>query len=266
MPSLPKLGSKPLLPKTPLLPKRARLKALAERAKAKLLARKLTRKAVKASKAPKAKKAFKTQKQQVTELIQAEHQSPRRKVGQEKIIKVHSKEFAALQAKWYAKLAADTSHPDGNFKDIEWQTNPDSPHLKKPSSRARKLVPGKQLYYALARNFATHGTFKTPTAKKAWDMHSEGISYRRILKAVKKSPWKYKKSLYAFYYFIEAIRQQCMRFNTDHPEGLFYGQDSFADDSLLMDFTLETAIDADTDAYDLPMDAGHWQNIRPRRD
>ncbi len=238
---------------------------MAERAKAKLLARKLTRKAAKPAK-PKKPEKFKTHRQQVADLIQSEHVSPRRKAGQEKIIKVHSKEFAALQQLWYSKLAKDSKHTDGPFKDIEWQTNPDSPHIKKPSSRARKLIPGKALYYALARNFSTHGKFKTPTAKKAWDMHSEGISYRRVLKQIKKSPWKYKKSLYALFYFIDDIREQCMRFNKEEPEGLCFGEDSFADDSLIADFRLDTAVDADTEAYDLPMDSGHWQNIRSRRD
>lgn len=186
--------------------------------------------------------------------------------------------FENLRQQWYAKLAAaEQAKVDrhktksgkaraeaSKFTDIEWAENPDSRHIKMPASRGRKLTPGKQLYYALGRNFLTHFKFKSAQEKVAWSMHIEGKSYREILEHLK-AHFGLKKSVYWIYYYVQKTGKKCKKFNSEHAEGLLNpaNQDSFATDALLGDFRLQTAEPADD--YGMPMDSGYWESVpKPR--
>lgn len=174
-----------------------------------------------------------------------------------------SKQFEKLRKAWYAKLAAsEASKPDAEqFKDIEWADNPDSRHVKAPASRGRKLTPGKQLYYALGRNFLTHFRFRSLQEKTAWAMHIDGKSYRLIHEHLK-THFKLRKSIYWLFYYVKATAAKCKRFNTEHAEGLLNAgnQDSFADDVLIGDFRLQSANNEDAD-YGMPVDSGYWESV-----
>lgn len=186
-----------------------------------------------------------------------------------------TRKFEKLREAWYAKVAAseqakiDAATTEkakakalaSKFTDIEWAGNPESPHIRMPASRGRKLAPGKQLYYALGRNFLTHFRFKSLMEKTAWSMHIDGLSYRKIYKHLKTN-YKLTKSIYWLFYYIKATNEKCKRFNVEHVEGLLNpaNQDSFASDALIGDFQLASASDQDG-GYGLPVDAGFWESV-----
>ncbi len=191
-----------------------------------------------------------------------------------------AKAYNKLRKQWYAKLAqAEQAKVDkapnpkarakaeaSKFTDIEWAENPDSRHVKKPASRGRQLTPGKQLYYAMGRNYLTHNHFKNRQDKVAWSMHVDGKSYREILERLQ-ADFGYNKSVYTLFYYVQSIAKRCKKFNTAHPEGLLNAanQDSFASDALLADFNLHTASNQDGEEYGLQVDAGYWESV-PRKD
>lgn len=174
-----------------------------------------------------------------------------------------TKAFNDLRKQWYAKLAQSEANKPAQerFKDIEWAEDPNSRHIRLPASRGRKLTPGKQLYYAMGRNFATHGKFKTLMESTAWNMHIEGQSYRKILAHLGRKH-RLRKSLYWLFYYIEDLAKRCKQFNTEHAEGLLNpaNQDSFASDVLIGDFRLQTADNKDNE-YGIPVDAGFWESV-----
>lgn len=141
-------------------------------------------------------------------------------------LKPDSKQFQALRKKWYAKLAkAESRKPeDKQWKDIEWADDPESPHIKKPASRGRQFVQGKELYYSLARNFLTHNKQWKRWEETAWRMHTEGISYRNIVLHLHKHT-KCKKSVYWLFYFLAETRKRCYDFNKNDPEGLYFNSE-----------------------------------------
>lgn len=169
--------------------------------------------------------------------------------------KVGSRAFIKLQKEWYAK-AQQTG-----FSDIEWADNPDSRHIKLPSSQGRKLIPGKQLYYAMARNFLTHFEFESKQEKAAWALHADGKSYRKIHNMLLKD-YGLRKSIYWTFYYVKKTAAKCRKFNNEHPEGLLNpaSQDSFASDALLRDFNLDGAHDQDSE-YGIQIDQGFWENV-----
>jgi len=175
--------------------------------------------------------------------------------GTQPTAKPGTKAFQKLQKEWYGKLAKE------GFEDIEWAGNPDSPHIKQPSSRGRKLTPGKQLYFAMARNYLTHFRFRHKQEKVAWAMHTDGASYRQILDVLKRD-FGIDKSIYWIYYFVQDIANKCRTWNTENSEGLLNAanSDGFADDALLADLRLEECYSDGAD-YELPIDAGYWQSV-----
>lgn len=158
-------------------------------------------------------------------------------------LKIGSKQFEKLQAEWYRR-AADfngTTDTGDAIGDIEWATNPNSPYLQRSGGKARMLTPGKQLYYALCRNYLTHGGLKG-RKKFAWQHHTDGLSYRKILGLMQRK-YGIKRSVYWVFYFVEAIKEKMLAWNRTHPEGMLNpaNQDSFAEDALLGDFGLAIA-------------------------
>lgn len=93
-----------------------------------------------------------------------------------------SKEFKALQKLWDKKLAAS------GFQDIEQRDG----GLKVWSDRFCNgyhneiTMSAKQEYYRAAGHFLHEYEFKTPTEKRIWTLHSEAMSIRNIVKALKK--------------------------------------------------------------------------------
>lgn len=164
------------------------------------------------------------------------------------------KQVNELQQKWYAKLAAEEAKKDPEdptkFVDIEYLPNPESPHMAKPSSRGRRYDNTKQIYYALARNFLTHFRFRHKQQKVAWQMHTEGKSYRKILNELKKQ-FKCDKSVYWVFYYVQDLQKKCLEWNKTSPEGMLNpaNYDSFADDALLGNWSLQ-------------LDMGYWQTFK----
>lgn len=175
-----------------------------------------------------------------------------------------TKAFERLRKQWYGKLAAsEAKKPESKrFVDIEWADNPDSRHVKMPASRGRKLIPGKQLYYAMGRNYLTHHKFKTGMERCAWRMHIDGLSYRSIHNHLKAN-YGLTKSIYWLFYYVKSTAAKCKKFNTKHAEGLLNqaNADAYASDTLIGDFQLGSAIDHDTDDYGIPIDPGFWESV-----
>ncbi len=158
------------------------------------------------------------------------------------LLKPSSTAFRNLQAEWYSKVAAAEAKklPEDAWNDIEWQPDPNSPHLKRAASKARRLTPGKEFYYAMCRNYLTHGGLKGQQLL-AWSLHTDGLSFRRILKQHRKK-YRHQRSIYWMFYFIDKIKKRMYQWNSTSPEGLRDdGRDGFASDVLLKDFGLAIA-------------------------
>lgn len=89
--------------------------------------------------------------------------------------------FIKLQKEWYKKLA------DSGFKDIEEfdevRGSAAISFLKRScKDLAKKYNDTTFFYYQLCRDFLSHGFFLSKIDHKIWQLHSEGVSIREILK------------------------------------------------------------------------------------
>lgn len=90
-----------------------------------------------------------------------------------------SKEFKALEALWYQKLAAS------GFNDIEDTETPER-GLKAWHSAYFKArytpdaFEAKRLYFELAQSFLHAHEFESEMERQVWELHCEGLSLRTI--------------------------------------------------------------------------------------
>lgn len=116
-----------------------------------------------------------------------------------------TKEFLALKKKWDKKLKSD------GFEDIEQ----DDGNLKLWSSHFFKarfnetLFGAKEEYYRLAGQFLHEHIFKEQKTKLIWQLHSEGISIRDIVKALKKRGFKAYKN--AVHRVVQDLTEQMLK-------------------------------------------------------
>lgn len=84
----------------------------------------------------------------------------------------------ALIAQWDRKLAkagfVDAEERDSNENMKRWH---DFYFRRRYTA---ETFEAKQRYFELATDWLNSGTFENGTAKKAWSMHAEGLSYREI--------------------------------------------------------------------------------------
>lgn len=79
-----------------------------------------------------------------------------------------------LQKVWYKKLEEE------GFADIEFSEY--SSYLKRESLNITlSYDEPTERYYTLARQYLNDTKFVTPTEKRVWELHSEGLSYDKIL-------------------------------------------------------------------------------------
>lgn len=153
-----------------------------------------------------------------------------------------------LTKQWYDKLAVD------GFQDIEKlsdgfgtfeytgllnnRNNPNYSGFKKDNFD----------HYSACRNYLTHSDNLSPRDRFIFELYSEGIVYRTILKRVKQKAdsdrrchtWYYSKtdrrgksiSLFTLSELINRILTDCQRWNETHPEGI-YNQPEYVDGELL---------------------------------
>lgn len=97
-----------------------------------------------------------------------------------------AKTTAQLTAEWYQKLKdegfSDIERPDGRLK--EWSTS----HCLLYHSGL--TFEAKQTYYQMAGKFLYDNKFVNEFEKHIWSMHSDGLSIRTIVKALKKKKFK----------------------------------------------------------------------------
>lgn len=111
-----------------------------------------------------------------------------------------SKEFKALQGKWYTKLEKsgfeDIEKEEGTLKWSPRQT------LNKPYNRDRKtFIESKEVYFRLAGYFLYDHLFVKKNDRMIWKLHAEGMSYRQIsallkAKRIKKSVTSIKETIH----------------------------------------------------------------------
>lgn len=95
-----------------------------------------------------------------------------------------SSEFRRLKKKW------DQILQESGFRDIEryYADGRPYPTIYKHDFGAgnRKIDPVKyeevSEYYRLARQFLHDYSFESPKEKKIWELHSDGLSYRKIIR------------------------------------------------------------------------------------
>lgn len=137
--------------------------------------------------------------------------------------KLGTKAFAELQAKWYKKLERS------GFQDIEWADHDtgygqNSRFLK--GDAAAGLGTGNkhrdiEQFYRLVTNYLTHVPIKGTRMQFMCQLFGDGVTYRAIIKAVKKR-FKVKISLYYVFYHMRKFKAAVMEFNKINPDGLLY--------------------------------------------
>lgn len=95
----------------------------------------------------------------------------------------NDKDYKKLQAKWAKRLTKS------GFVDVE---RPNGTLINYDSHRLREMNPdtatleARQRYYELARQFYHDHVFETSTEKEVWRLHSEGVTYKETVKAIKR--------------------------------------------------------------------------------
>ena len=101
----------------------------------------------------------------------------------------NSKEFRDLQKKWYGKLKKaefkDIERPDGTLE--LWTCS----FFKTRYNET--LFSAKEEYYRLASQLLHSHSFQDKKEMLMWQMHSEGISVRNIVKTLKAKKFKVSK-------------------------------------------------------------------------
>lgn len=97
-------------------------------------------------------------------------------------------EFKKLQDKEYKKLK------ESGFEDIEDMRLPEPPLKKWHNLVFRKLdlnkIEDATTYFEAARKLLLTYKFESVTHKQIWELHSEGLSYRQIERAINKKGFK----------------------------------------------------------------------------
>lgn len=93
---------------------------------------------------------------------------------------MNKKDLADLQREWYQKLK------DDGFKDIEYfdaNMNPQDMMYREATKFAVASIDtftSTEQYYIEARQFLHSYSFSTDIDKQIWELHSDGVSYRKI--------------------------------------------------------------------------------------
>ncbi len=90
----------------------------------------------------------------------------------------NSNEFKKLQAEWYEKLKPD-------FEDIENEKGLKAYAFFEYNKRIRHRIEATTEYYRLATHLLNEPVFKNKKEKTIWELHSEGLSIRDIIKKLK---------------------------------------------------------------------------------
>lgn len=130
---------------------------------------------------------------------------------------IGSKEFKALQAKWYTKLA------NTGFVDAE-NGYEYSPYMAQTLAVTYK--PDVELYYQLWSTYLQYNQEADKRLGIVWALHAEGITYRAIesrLKAVFKG--KKPFSIFWLHGKVSAKSAEIFAWNKENPNGYLYGRD-----------------------------------------
>lgn len=162
--------------------------------------------------------------------------------------KISKSEYIKLYAKWYDRLKRE------GFEDIEWfdpkTALGQSGHymVKSTHKITKKYNEFTEEHYRLCRNFLTHFKFPNKKIEKIFELHTDGASYRDIIKELKKiaHKWAYRHyyynkqgkpviTLFTLHKIVPDLIEQCYRWNKENPEGILHPsqQDFMADDLLL---------------------------------
>ncbi len=125
-----------------------------------------------------------------------------------------SKEFKQAQKKWYDKLKKE------GFEDIEWINHEtgygqNTPWIK----NYKKTVNEKKMhehndYYSKCSYFLHYGKFKSRLHKKIWEFYCEGLSYRNMVKRLKKeNRFKYIPSIFWISIHLNQMINECAFFH-----------------------------------------------------
>ena len=124
-----------------------------------------------------------------------------------------SAKFIKLRNKWYTKLT------NSGFHDLEWHDPATSQGQNSPflSQKLPKLAYTDYLsiynYYNYARSFLRHGKFKTAVHRLVWRYHSQGFTYREIIK--KLAAKDISRSLFTISRIINHYKPQAHRLGID---------------------------------------------------
>ena len=124
-----------------------------------------------------------------------------------------NKEFIALQKLWYNKLKKS------GFQDIE-RMHPTLGSLTSHKvsmyvtqdyiSKCFMKDPSVEGYYRLSRHYLEHGSFKSSLDKRIWELFSEGLTGRDIIKRINQEGFEIKHN--AVFNRITAMKESMLAF------------------------------------------------------
>lgn len=107
-----------------------------------------------------------------------------------------SKDFKALQAKWYAKLEkkgfVDIEQKNGRLKTYDGLF-----FHTQLGKKGQSFFEAKEEYYRRAGQFLHEYQFETPFAKQVWALHADGYGIREIVDYLKQKGIKtYRRAVH----------------------------------------------------------------------
>lgn len=141
-----------------------------------------------------------------------------------------NEKFISLQKKWYKKLEK------AGFEDCEWLApNGEVGNYFTRNSTGdlrRSFSATVETYYAMARNYACHGTFTSKLDHFIWSEHSQGTPYRDISSKLLR---KYRKPEKHLHYSticlrVQRMRQEMFEFERSNAESLTFNRELFDDE------------------------------------
>ena len=151
-------------------------------------------------------------------------------------LELGKKSFAQLQAEWYDKLE-QSGHNDIEWYDEHTGKGQSSPYLKHtPTHSFAKRAPALFEYYRLCRAFLMHASWRGSGFlgdKVLWELHSEGVTYRKIRKHLN-ATFGTTYSLKHVFNRVNALKAKMVEWNRIHPDGLLSNQDDLYVDDVLI--------------------------------
>jgi hypothetical protein len=135
-----------------------------------------------------------------------------------------TKEFKELQKYWYDKLRQQSSKAYPILEKTSNTLSTPNYALEKLSKLSNKHI-NQRNYYDAARAYSTHAKFDSKENKFIFNLHANGLPYRKIEKLFLKK-FKRSISIWSISKLIQRLKPIMLEWNRTDPRGCFFKEDS----------------------------------------